>query len=136
MKSERRSKGFTLIELIIFIVILAALSTVLASVFTNTLKGSPRAAAVAKVAELAQERMELILAKRGQVSFSSFTSSVFDPCTSVPASTQGPCAGVPSGYTVTSSLQTNWNGDTNYKVVTVTVTSTGTYNLQYLVASY
>ena len=136
MTDKKRQRGFTLIELVVFIVVMAILSTALTSVFANTLKGSPRASAVAKVAELAQERMELILAKRGQVSFSTFTSTVFDPCTSVPASTQAPCAGVPAGYTVTSSLQTDWNGDTNYKVVTVTVMKSGSYNIQYLVASY
>jgi len=136
MRLAANQRGFTLIELIVFIVVVSVLSTALTSAFVNALKGAPHAVAVSTVAELAQERMELILNQRRKMTFAAFTSAVFDPCTSATPSTLAPCTGVPAGFTITSALQNNLSGDVNYKVITVTVTSSGAYQLQALVASY
>lgn len=136
MRKNARQRGFTLVELVVFIVVVSILSTALYSAFANALRAAPHSAALSKAAELAQERMELILSRRRQVSFSAFTSAVFDPCTSAPPSALAPCTGIPTGYAVTSALQTNWNADINYKIITVTVTSSGVFQLQTLVANY
>ena len=136
MTGHPQQGGFTLIELVVFIVVVSVLSTGLVAAFANALKGAPQAAAVSKVAELAQERMELILAQRRKTTFAAFTSAVFDPCTSAPSSTLAPCTSIPAGYAVTATLQNNWNADTNYKIITVTVTGSGSFQLQTLVASY
>jgi hypothetical protein len=70
--------------------------------------------------------MDLILGQRAINGFSSFS----DPC-------PGPsiCT-APSGFTVSSSIANNWNGDTAYKVITVTVSGNGNASLQALVANY
>lgn len=136
MTRVTKQRGFTLIELIVFIVVVSVLSTALTSAFVNALKDAPHAVAVSTVAELAQERMELILNQRRKMTFAAFTSAVFDPCTSATPSTLAPCTGVPTGFSVTSALQNNWSGDANYKVITVTVTRSGSFQLQTLVANY
>ncbi len=129
-------RGFTLIELIVFIVVASVLATTLYSAFLNALKGAPQAATFSKASNLAQERMELILAQRRQTTFGNFTAANFDPCTSVPASTQPPCTSIPTEFTVSASLLPSWNGDTNFKIVTVTVNGSGVFDLQILVANY
>lgn len=129
-------RGFTLIELIVFIVVASVLATTLYSAFLNALKGAPQAATFSKASDLAQERMELILAQRHQTKFANFTADSFDPCTTLPASTEPPCINIPVDFTVNASLLLSWNGNTNFKIITVTVNGRGVFDLQTLVANY
>ncbi len=128
--------GFTLIELVIFIVVISLLSVGLFSVFTNTVKGVDQLDVGTQAMQLAIERMELILPQRHALGFAGFTSTTFDPCTSSPVSAQAVCASIPAGYAIATQLVTGWGGDTNYKVVTVTVTGKGQATMQALVANY
>ena len=54
-------RGFTLIELIIFIVITGILATGLAAVFSTTMRGAAAPGQLTQATQIAQERMELIL---------------------------------------------------------------------------
>ena len=119
--------GFSLIEVIVFIVVLGVLAAGLVVAFSSPLRNSPQAGRLDLVAELAQQRMELILAQRRAVGFAAFV----DPC-------PGPAICTPpTGYTVTSSIVAGYGGDpTNYKVVTVNVSGPSPVTATALVANY
>jgi type II secretory pathway pseudopilin PulG len=121
-----KQSGFSLIELVIFIVVLGIAGVAIVSTFVVSGTKAPSLQNQSIAIELAQERMDLILGQRAINGFSSFS----DPC-------PGPsiCT-APSGFTVSSSIANNWNGDTAYKVITVTVSGNGNASLQALVANY
>jgi type II secretory pathway pseudopilin PulG len=120
------ARGFTLIELVIFIVIVSIMGVALMSAFSTTLRGTPVSGQVTQATQLAQERMELVLAQRRAAGFAAFA----DPC-------PGPAACTPpAGYAVAVVIAANWNGDTNYRVITVTVTGTSSATATSIVARY
>ena len=120
--------GFSLIEAIVSIVVLGVLLAGLVVAFASPLLRSPVAGRLDLAAELAQQRMELILAQRRATGFAGFT----DPCPGPPA-----ICTPPTGYTVTSSIIAGYAGDpTNYKVVTVSVSGTSAITATALVANY
>jgi type II secretory pathway pseudopilin PulG len=122
-----RNAGFSLVEAIVFIVVLAVLLASLAVTFNSSLRLSPQAGQIDVAAELAQQRMELILAQHRAAGYATMA----DPC-------PGPAACTPpAGYTVTSSMAAGFAGDpSNYKIVTVVVTGTGSAQVSALVANY
>ena len=128
--------GFTLIELIIFIVISGILAVGLAATFSTTMRGAAGSSQLTQATQLAQERMELILARRRAAGFAAMN----DPCNPGP----GPALCTPpAGYTFTplpTIAATVWGGDAvNYRLVTVTVVATAvaqTVTLTALVANY
>lgn len=120
-------RGFSLIELVIFIVLVSIMGVALLASFSVTTRSTPDAGQVTQATQLAQERMELILAQRRAAGFAAFT----DPCPGPPAA----CT-PPAGYTVTAAIAPNWNGDTNYRVITVTVGGTMAATATALVANY
>jgi len=122
-----RMAGFSLVEAIVFIVVLAVLLASLAVTFNSSLRLSPPAGQIDVAAELAQQRMELILAQHRAAGYAAMA----DPC-------PGPAVCTPpAGYTVTSSMAAGFAGDpSNYKIVTVDVTGTGTARVTALVANY
>lgn len=124
-----RQRGLTLVELVIFIVIVSIMAVALMSAFSTTTTGTPVAGQVTQATQLAQERMELVLAQRRAVGFAAFT----DPCVPGP----GPAACTPpAGYSIAVAIVSNWNGDTNYRVVTVSVTGTSAATATTLAANY
>lgn len=122
-----RDGGFSLLEAIVFIVVLAVLLGSLAASFNSSLRLSPQAGQIDVAAELAQQRMELILAQHRAAGYAAMA----DPC-------PGPAVCTPpTGYTVTSSMAAGFAGDpSNYKIVTVDVTGAGTARVSALVANY
>lgn len=123
----RQADGFSLIELIVFIVVLGVLVAGLVVAFASPLRNSPEAGRLDVAAELAQQRMELILAQRRAVGFAALA----DPCPGPTICTP------PTGYTVTSSIVAGYGGDpTNYKVITVSVSGTSAMTASALVANY
>jgi Tfp pilus assembly protein PilV len=128
--SKRFARGFTLIETVVFIVIIGVAAVALFRTFALTLPhGSPTPAQLIHATQLGQERMELIL---GQRDVQGYTNAVdLDPC-NVGAPTV--CTAT-FGYSVTSTgtgtapaSWVAWNGNptANYKLVTVTVKLSGT----------
>ena len=123
-----RSRGLTLIELVVFIVIVGVAAFALLGSFGAMLTRSPTAAQLTQAMQLAQERMELILGQRNSPAAGrGYNNTVdLDPC-NVGAATV--CTST-FGYTVSSAgtgtapaswVQWNGNPTTNYKLVTVTV---------------
>jgi type II secretory pathway pseudopilin PulG len=104
------------VEVVVFIVVVGVLLAGLVTAFSSSLRSSPLAGELDLVAELAQQRLELILAQRRAAGFTALA----DPCTPGP----GPAACVPpAGYTVASSIAA---GSGATKVITVNVTGPST----------
>jgi MSHA pilin protein MshD len=118
--TARRQLGVTLIELVAFIVIVGVVVAGLMAGFSSTVRSAATPQEMTQGLQLAQGRLELIFARKQVLGFAGFTGATFDPC-APPAGAQQACL-APAGYTVTTSLATDWGGDTNYKVVTVQVT--------------
>lgn len=123
------ARGFTLVELIIFIVIVSIMGVALMSAFSTTTRGTPDAGQLTQATQLAQERMELVMAQRRAVAFAAFA----DPCTfGTPPAACTP----PAGYNVAVTIVTGWNSSNDYKVITVTVTGTSSATATSIVANY
>lgn len=121
--------GVTLVELIAFIVVVGLLATGLVAAFTSAMKSTPKSGEITQALQLAQERMELILAYKKSKGF----TALIDPCTL--ASPPAQCT-PPSGYSVSVPAFTNWNGSNEFKEVTVGVTGLQAVTLTAVVASY
>ncbi len=129
-----RQNGFSFIELIIFILVTSILATALFAAFSSALRGPAQASDAIQATQLAVERMELILPQRQALGFAAFSDPNADPCKM--GSPQFACSSIPAGFNVNSSIAPDWAGDTDYKVVTVTVTGTTNVTLTALVADY
>lgn len=129
MKHLKIATGFSLIELVIFIVIIGLVVAGIMVPLNVANEKSPTDFYVSQATQLARERMELIL---GQRHFQGFTNFI-DPCTS--GSPPADCTF--TGYTISSSIvATTIRSDTDYKLVTVTVTGLSNATLTYLVGEY
>ena len=130
MSGRRRGRGFSLIEAVVFIVVLAVLLAGLVVALSSELRTAPRAGEIDVAAELAQQRLELILAQRRSAGFAAFA----DPCVPGP----GPAACTPpAGYTVSSSITTGYGAEpANYKVIRVDVTGTGDATASTIAGNY
>ena len=122
-----RLRGFTLVELVVFMVILSFAAYALFRSFGSVLPRSPTAAQLTQAMQLAQERMELILGQRDVRGYNNLVD--LDPCN----------VGAPTvctttfGYAVSSAgtapgAPVAWPPNpatANYKLVTVTVSLGG-----------
>ncbi len=120
----KRRSGFTLVEVVIFMVIVGVAAFALLRSFSSVLPRSPTAAQLTQASQIAQERIELIL---GRYVAAGFTA-VNDPCV---GGTPPAICTPPAGYTVTVggiTAPVAWNANplASYKLVTVTVTLSGT----------
>lgn len=107
-------KGFTLIEVIVFIIVTSLMMSVIALGLNNTLKNSPAVHNEWQAVQLAQACMEYALAQKRLVSGYAALACPGSVSTTL-------CANV-TGYTVTTTLAcTTWNTDTHYKTITVAV---------------
>lgn len=139
MKTRFYTRGVTLVELIAFIVIVGLLVSGLIGGFSTILRGSSVPKQVTQALQLAQERMELIRARKDVLGFSGFTAATYDLCA---IGSVHPACNTTFGYTVTPALDVTgacMGGDTNYKCITVTVTDASgarLAELQAAVANY
>jgi Tfp pilus assembly protein PilV len=128
----RRCRGLSLIETLVFIVVVSVALGGLVLGMTGALRSAPEPKAMHQGLQLAQGRMELILAQRSRLDFAGFTAATFDPC-AAPAGAQEACL-VPSTYAVVScfftgastcsfgTANTCQSADTNFKCVRVRAT--------------
>lgn len=124
-----KQRGLSLIELIIFIMVITLFITLVLPILIALYnEGTISNQTIAQ--QLAQARMELILEQRYILGFSLFT----DPCVgALPPATCTP----PSGYAASATIVQNWNGSTTeYKVITVDVTGSAEAHLTSLVSNY
>jgi prepilin-type N-terminal cleavage/methylation domain-containing protein len=128
-----RTRGFTLVEMVVFIVIFGIAAYALFRSFSSLLPRSPSAAQLTQATQLAQERMELILGQRDVRSYNNTVD--LDPCNvgtpTVCTSTFGyavSSAGTAPAPAAPPAGPTAWNGNptTSYKIVSVTVRLGGT----------
>lgn len=121
-------RGFTLIELIIFIAVLGIIGTGLILAFNVAVEHSPDIRFTLRATELAKQRMDIIIGQKHLFGFAATN----DPCATSPdlAFCQ-----VPSGFTVTSSIVNGWGGSNDFKVITVTTNGLGSATITGLVAN-
>lgn len=129
LNARKREYGMTLIEVVIFIVVMGILGTTILSTFYYSLKNTPTVDYNAQAIALAEKRMDIIVGQCRKVGFATFT----DLCVGSPSSAV--CV-IPSGFTVSSTITANWNSNANYKVITVTVSGLGSATLTSMVANY
>lgn len=131
--ASRACRGISLIEVIVFIVITGIVAAALMFGMSAALRSAPVPKEMHQGLQLAQGRMELILAQRKRLDFSGFTSATFDPC-APPGGAQEACL-APAAYAVATpcfytgagtcgfgAANTCRSGDVNYKCVRVRVT--------------
>jgi len=147
---RRSCAGVSLIEVIIFIVITAVVVVGLVAGMSGAVRTAPVPREMHQGLQLAQGRMELILAQRTRLGFAGFTGATFDPC-AAPGGAQEACLAAAT-YTVVApcfytgagtcgfgAANTCNGGDVNYKCVRVRVTGpegTTVAELDAMVANY
>ena len=130
--APRACRGVSLVELVVFIVITGIVAAALIAGMAAAVRSAPVPRAMHQGLQLAQGRMELILAQRERLGFSGFTSAAFDPC-QPPGGAQEACL-APAVYAATACFYTGagtcgfgaantcQSGDVNYACVRVRVT--------------
>lgn len=122
MRARCTCSGFSLIEVVLMVVILAVASVGILSSFRINIMGAASARVNTTAARLAQQRMEVILAQRNVNGFAVFA----DPC---PAAAV--CGTLPAGYAITAptvavidattreiTVETTFNGNVHARLVT------------------
>jgi Tfp pilus assembly protein PilE len=113
----RACGGVTLVELIAFLVVISIAAVALLGLYRNVLPRAPTPAQITRAGLLAQERMELIVAQRAILGFSSVA---LDPCR---VSAAGICT-LPSGFSI-QVVGDNVAPTPPSRQITVTVSAAG-----------
>jgi type II secretory pathway pseudopilin PulG len=130
MNMRIHARGVTLVELIVFIIIVGVLVSGVIGGFSTMMRGSATPKQITLALQYAQERMELIRAQKDRLGFAGFTAASFDPCLN--GSTHPACSSTPGATVTVSPLDVTgacMGNDANYKCITVTV-SDATTNAQ------
>lgn len=128
-----KQAGFSLVELVVFIVVIGIVISGVFTAFSTALQKSPIVNPQTTAIELANARMDIIIDQRHMVGFASFA----DPCTE--GSPPAICTLGISGYTTTSTISAYTIGsDANYKIIDVLVTGpqNARANMKTFVAAY
>lgn len=124
-----KQQGFTLIELTIFLVVAGIIGVALMSGVYTSLQQVPANANHDMALSLAQGRLTFIEAQFQYYGFASGS----DPCSTTPSLA---ICSVPSGYTVSSSITNNYTGNSNYKLITVSVSGNGSASVSSMVTNH
>lgn len=127
----KQQRGFTLIELIAFILVVAIVATGLLVGVNHALRSSGPSTRTTEASFLANARMQVILMKRGVDGYTALS----DPCTTTPSLAL--CTALSNyataqGFTVVTSI----SAGPNPKVVSVTVTGSGNATVTSRVYNY
>jgi prepilin-type N-terminal cleavage/methylation domain-containing protein len=120
-------KGFTLIELVMFIVITSILAGAVLLGFVNTMNNTPAVLQNTIASQTAKQCMEWFVGQRRVNGYSSIACNSTVPayCTA------------PTGYTIATSCSTTTiNSDSTYETITVTVSGAGNAALNFLIGKY
>lgn len=125
--SVKGTRGFSLVELIIFIVVIGLASALIAPVVQTAKLGTGNIDQL-KGVQLARARLEMILNDERDNGFDQF----IDPC-AVPSPPT--ICNLPSGYNIaTPTISTGWQSNNHYKVITVALSGKATITLMSLVS--
>lgn len=128
----RKQVGFTLIELIMFIIITSILASAILLAYIGALQNSPTLLQNTIATQTAKQCAEWYLGQRRLRGWSIVSGA---NCIS-PLSTPSVCA-TPSNYTLTASCSaTTVRGDSNYELLTFTVSGSGSASLTLLLGKY
>ncbi|MBU0455319.1 MAG: prepilin-type N-terminal cleavage/methylation domain-containing protein [Pseudomonadota bacterium] len=123
----RKTRGFTLVELIIFIVIMGIIGVTILFAVKTVLQGGPTVNHQMVATRTAERCVEWYLGQRRMKTYTGIAlgSSVPSFCVA------------PSGYSISTNVaSTTYYGDSNYKTVTVTVSGAGSATFRLLLADY
>ena len=96
----KRQAGISLIELVVFITVVAILAVGLFKALGRSLPSSPTAQQITQATQIAQERMELIMGQKDRLGFTNFDAAHnADPCV---GGTPPAICTPPAGFTVTA----------------------------------
>lgn len=127
-----KQAGFTLIELVLFIIITSILASAILLAYVDALGKSPIILQNTIATETARQCAEWYLGYRRLNGYTGISGA---NCTN-PLTLPGICT-VPSGYTLTGTcVATTVRGDANYETITFTVGGAGSAVLTLLLASY
>ncbi len=127
----RSARGVTLVELIMFMVIVGVVAAAMVQAFSGTMRGSHLGKDLTQATQLAQQRMEVILGQRKRLGYAGFTVANYDPCllAIVPFPASQACATTASFAVTSAPTAPGFAADacgvgtgTNCRLVTVTVT--------------
>ena len=125
-QSNTNQTGVSLVEMVAFIVIVTIAMVGLMQAYTSILTRAPTASQLTQATQLAQERMELILAQKDLL---VFNSPAFDPCVTSLAAICAPPVGflIPTpvlGTVAPVAPPAPWPDidPTRYRLITVIVT--------------
>jgi len=126
----KKKLGFTLIELVIFVVVMGIIASMISIFYGTLFRGSANINQQIDASQTATQCMEWYL---GQRFISGFNSSSLSNGTSIP----GFCT-VPTGYNIATTVSsiTLYADPINYKIITVTVTGQGNAKLSTIIANY
>lgn len=128
----KQHAGFTLIELVIFIVITGILTSSIFVAANNALINMSKALYSDVASQTARQCMEYYIGQRRLNGYSALNGA---SCTS-PLTLPSICS-APSGYTVVANCVNNpISGDSNYNKITVIVSGTSDATLTYLIGKY
>ena len=138
MTQRCRSFGFSMLELIVFIVIIGIIGTVVLIPLKTMLRDSEINDQATLAMMLSNGMMEYRYGQRYELGSAAF--AIFADGSST--CTQQICTlyPIPSGYSITTDIATGYSGSTNYKTVTVTTTgstkSQSAAQLKLLIGNY
>lgn len=125
---KHRFNGFTLIEVIVFIVVTSLVMSTLLLSANTVLRNSPSVHQQWIALQTAKRCMEWFLDQRRLNGYTSLT------CPSTPSAS---ACSAPSGYTVSNSIAcTTWNSDTGFKTITVSVTGLASASISSQIGNY
>jgi type II secretory pathway pseudopilin PulG len=126
----KKQYGFTLIELITFIIITAILGTTILLAFVYGLNKSPVISQNATANLAAQQCAEWFMGQRRLNGYNNIS------CTN-PNTPSFCTSNMPTGYTITTTcVATTINSDTNYETLTVAVSGKGDATFTFIIGTY
>ena len=135
---NRNHQGFTLIEVVITIVLLAIITSGIMAMFTTFSQSNGDPSVITQATELAQEKLDQIIAdKNNTVSGFNYVVNASYPAENPVAGFTGFNRSVNIIFVNTGTLNNTAGGITNYKNITVTVSSkAGSVTTSTLLGSY
>jgi type II secretory pathway pseudopilin PulG len=124
----RRHSGFTLIEILVFIIVSSLVMTTLLLSGVSSLRQAPGIHQREIALQTARRCMEWFLQQRRLNGYNALS------CPSTPSASA--CT-APSGYAVSTSIScTAWNSDSGYKIITVSVSGLASTSLTAQIGNY